>query len=88
MGRKKVSPDMERRSLSISMPRHLIARLDLLTSHRSRWIERAVMNRIEAAGEAAAMDDRQLLAILHARTKEDVEMNSLVNLLREKLLLD
>jgi hypothetical protein len=46
------------------------------------------MNRIEAAGEAAAMDDRQLLAILHARTKEDVEMNSLVNLLREKLLLD
>ena len=85
MGRKKVPGSLKRDSISISLPRHIIEQLDLLTSRRSRWIEVAIKNRIDAAHQVEALEDRQLLGILHNRCK-GTDGESLVNLLRKQLL--
>jgi len=85
MGRKKVPGSLKRDSISISLPRHIIERLDLLTSRRSKWIEVAIKNRIDDAHQVEALEDRQLIGILHHRFK-GTDGESLVNLLRKQLL--
>lgn len=56
MGRKKVIPSMKKEQVSVSLPRHIVERLDLLTSRRSQWILKAITLRLEGEDDVDIRD--------------------------------
>ena len=56
MGRKKVIPSMKKEQVSVSLPRHIVERLDLLTSRRSQWILKAIVARLDGEEDVDIRD--------------------------------
>lgn len=56
MGRKKVIPSMKKEQVSVSLPRHVVERLDLLTSRRSQWILKAITARLDGEEDVDIRD--------------------------------
>lgn len=73
MGRRKVPMHMKKSQVSISLPNHLIERLDLMTSRRSQWIHRAIKARLDSEEGIESISTRRLLAILLARSRGDIQ---------------
>ena len=73
MGRRKVPMHMKKSQVSISLPNHLVERLDLMTSRRSQWIHRAIQARLDAEEGIETISTRRLLAILLARSRGDIQ---------------
>ena len=73
MGRRKVATHMKKSQVSISLPNHLIERLDLITSHRSRWVKTAIENRFQALKDVDQIETRRLLSLILSRFHGDVQ---------------
>ena len=46
MGRKCIADSQRSRSISVTLPPHLIQRLETVTSRRSSWVKRAIESRL------------------------------------------
>ena len=68
MGRPKVPNHMKKVQVSVSLPVHLVERIDLMTSRRSQWIHRAISARLDS-GTDVDIRDLEVADIL-----EDLEM--------------
>lgn len=88
MGRKKVAPSMKVHQVSISLPQHLIERLDLITSHRSRWVKTAIENRLSALKDVDQIETRRLLALVMSRFHGDVQKEVILKSWFDELLPD
>lgn len=88
MGRKKVIPSMKKHQVSISLSHHLIERLDLITSHRSRWVKTAIMNRIDSLEGVDQIETRTLLALIMARFHGDVQKEVILKSWFDEILPD
>lgn len=73
MGRKKVPASMKKDQVSVSLPRHMIERLDIITSRRSQFIQSAIKSKIEATEGLESISNKRLLAILLGRYRGDVQ---------------
>lgn len=78
MGRKKVPMHMKKSQVSISLPNHLVERLDLMTSRRSQWIHRAIKARLDSEEGIESLSTRRLLAVLLARYRGDVQKEVII----------
>lgn len=85
MGRKKIIPSMKKEQVSVSLPRYLVERLDLVTSRRSQWIQTAIENRFENQTEVDLRDleVREILEDLQMRFPKDSTMDIMVKQLLE-----
>jgi metal-responsive CopG/Arc/MetJ family transcriptional regulator len=72
MGRKKVISSMKKEQVSVSLPRHIVERLDFLTSRRSQWILRAITARLDGEKEFETVETQRLIALLMGRFHGDV----------------
>lgn len=79
MGRRKVPMHMKKSQVSISLPNHLVERLDLMTSRRSQWIHRAIKARIDAEEGIETISTRRLLAILLSRYRGDIQKEVIIH---------
>ena len=73
MGRKKVPASMKKDQVSISLPRHMIERLDIITSKRSQFVQSAIESKIKAAEGLKSLSNRRLIAVLLGRYRGDVQ---------------
>lgn len=73
MGRKKVPASMKKDQVSISLPRHMIERLDIITSKRSQFVQSAIKSKIEATEGLKSLSNRRLIAVLLGRYRGDVQ---------------
>jgi metal-responsive CopG/Arc/MetJ family transcriptional regulator len=73
MGRKKVPASMKKDQVSVSLPRHMIERLDIITSRRSLFIQSAIKSKIESTEGLESISNRRLIAVLLGRYRGDVQ---------------
>ena len=78
MGRRKGATHMKKAQVSISLPNHLIERIDLMTSRRSQWIHRAITARIDGEEGIEVVSTRRLLAILMNRLQGDLQKEAII----------
>lgn len=64
---------MKKEQVSVSLPNHIVERLDLMTSRRSQWIHRAITARLDGEEGIETLSNRRLIAILLGRYRGDVQ---------------
>lgn len=69
---------MKKSQVSVSLPNHLVERLDLMTSRRSQWIHRAIQARLDGEEGIETLSTRRLLAVLLHRVRGDIQKEAIL----------
>ena len=85
MGRKKVMFDAKKTQVSISLSNLDVQRIDSITTQRSRWIRRAIQDKFLATEGVLSIDSRKMIAILHARHRDNLDVAELLERILQKL---
>lgn len=69
---------MKKEQVSISLPNHIVERLDLMTSRRSQWIHRAITARLDGEEGIETISNRRLIALLLNRLRGDIQKEQIL----------
>ena len=67
MGRKSIPISHRKVTISVTLPPHIVERVEIVTSHRSAWIRRAIEDRLNASDILQNASAKELILPLLTR---------------------